>query len=90
MSDGAKGTWPSRSKPSQAAVTNQNSLGAQKSVQKCVDSHQGTYRQVTVHLSAPTPQVVRMGDPAAAFHLARQYEAAERISEAIKYYTQVG
>lgn len=35
------------------------------------------------------PQVSRLGDPAAAFHLARQYEAAERVSEAIKFYTQV-
>jgi hypothetical protein len=37
----------------------------------------------------PPLQVDRLGDPAAAFHLARQYEAAERISEAIKFYTQV-
>lgn len=33
------------------------------------------------------PQVLRLGDPAAAFHLARQYEAMGRISEAIKFYT---
>jgi hypothetical protein len=52
--------------------------------------------QVTSTSITPLPrccsplQVSRLGDPAAAFHLARQYEAAERISEAIKFYTQVG
>lgn len=45
----------------------------------------------TFPLPHPTPhQVLRLGDPAAAFHLARQYEAQERISEAIKFYTMVG
>jgi len=29
-------------------------------------------------------------DPAAAYHLARLYEAQERVEDAIKYYTQAG
>lgn len=32
-------------------------------------------------------EVERMCDPAAAFHLARQFESQDRITEAIKYYT---
>lgn len=43
----------------------------------------------TKNLSAAEEQVQRLGDPAAAFHLARQYEAQGRISEAIRFYTQV-
>lgn len=35
-------------------------------------------------------QVTNSGDHAAAFHLARQYEAAGRIPEAVRYYTLVG
>ncbi|KAG1665494.1 hypothetical protein FOA52_009755 [Chlamydomonas sp. UWO 241] len=38
--------------------------------------------------TAACEEVERQGDPAAAFHLARQYEAQERIPDAIKYYTQ--
>lgn len=36
-----------------------------------------------------SPQVTNNGDQAAAFHLARQYEAAGRIPEAIRFYTGV-
>lgn len=39
---------------------------------------------------SPLPlQVNRLGDPAAAFHLARQYEGLGRTSEAIKFYALV-
>ena len=34
-------------------------------------------------------EVERLSDPAAAFHLARQYEAMDRATEAIRLYTQV-
>ena len=43
----------------------------------------------TKKFSAAEEEVERLGDPAAAFHLARQYEAQEQVAEAIKYYTQV-
>jgi len=39
------------------------------------------------NLAAAEDMVLRLSDPAAAFHLARQYEARDRISEAIKFYT---
>mmetsp|Transcript_30722 Transcript_30722/g.68056 ORF Transcript_30722/g.68056 Transcript_30722/m.68056 type:complete len:1411 (+) Transcript_30722:34-4266(+) len=42
----------------------------------------------TKNFSAAEEQVARLGDPAAAFHLARQYEAQGRITEAIRFYTQ--
>ena len=38
---------------------------------------------------AAEEEVERLGDPAAAFHLARQYEAQEKIPDAIRYYSQV-
>ena len=38
---------------------------------------------------AAEEEVERLGDPAAAFHLARQYEAHEKIPDAIRYYSQV-
>ena len=34
--------------------------------------------------------VNRSGEPAAAFHLARQYESQGRIAESIRFYTMVG
>ena len=37
---------------------------------------------------AAEEEVERLNDPAAAFHLARQYEALEKIPEAIRYYSQ--
>jgi intraflagellar transport protein 140 len=38
---------------------------------------------------AAEEEVERLGDPAAAFHLARQYESQEKIADAIRYYAQV-
>jgi len=37
---------------------------------------------------AAEEEVERLNDPAAAFHLARQYEAFEKIPDAIRYYSQ--
>ncbi|MEW5317550.1 MAG: hypothetical protein WDW38_008838 [Sanguina aurantia] len=37
--------------------------------------------------AAAEEEVVRSGDMATAFHLARQYESQDRIQEAIRYYT---
>ncbi|GAX73042.1 hypothetical protein CEUSTIGMA_g494.t1 [Chlamydomonas eustigma] len=37
---------------------------------------------------AAEEEVERLGDPAAAFHLARQFEAQEKIVDAIRYYAQ--
>ena len=47
--------------------------------------HWWTYRKYI----AAEEEVERLGDPAAAFHLARQYEAQEKIPDAIRYYSQV-
>lgn len=41
------------------------------------------------HAPCSLLQVVNSGDQAGAFHLARQFEAAGRIPEAVRYYTLV-
>ena len=42
----------------------------------------------TRRIAEAEEEVARLGDPAAAFHLARQFESMDRIPDAIRYYTQ--
>ena len=49
-----------------------------------------THTHARTHAHTHTQVAAAGADPAAAFHLARQYEAQNRIAEAIQFYTKVG